>query len=111
MQGCQPYEIPPCEHHTSGSRPNCTGEEGDTPKCVRRCLPGYSVPYKQDLHFGKKSYSTPNKVEQIQVEVMKYGPVEAAFTVYADFPLYKSGKKICLKVEIRSDMIWYEFLK
>ena len=31
------------------------------------------------------------RVDQIQAEVMKNGPVEAAFTVFADFPSYKSG--------------------
>jgi len=90
-QGCQPYEIPPCEHHTSGPRPNCTGEEGQTPKCVRRCEAPYTTPYQKDLHYGKKSYSLPNKVNQIQMELIRNGPVEAAFTVYSDFPLYKSG--------------------
>jgi len=90
-EGCRPYEIPQCEHHTSGPRPNCTGEEGDTPKCVRTCEAGYNVPYKQDLHFGKKAYSVSSQVSQIQTEIMLHGPVEGAFTVYSDFPNYKSG--------------------
>jgi len=91
-QGCQPYEIAPCEHHTSGKRPNCTGEEGDTPRCMKSCEnPKYTVAYKQDLHYGRKAYSVSRRVEQIQMDLMKYGPVEAAFTVYSDFTLYKSG--------------------
>jgi len=90
-QGCQPYQIAPCEHHTSGPRPNCTGEEGETPKCERSCENSYTVPYKKDLHFGRKSYTIQTKVEQIQMELMKNGPMEAAFTVYSDFPMYKSG--------------------
>jgi len=89
--GCQPYEIAPCEHHTSGSRPNCTGEGGGTPKCHKNCESNYSVSYKQDLHFGRKSYSLEKSVDQIQADIMKNGPVEAAFTVYSDFPNYKSG--------------------
>ena len=40
---------------------------------------------------GHKAYSVPNDVEKIQQEIMHYGPVEAAFTVYSDFPSYKSG--------------------
>ena len=28
---------------------------------------------------------------EIQAEIMKNGPVEGAFTVYADFPSYQSG--------------------
>ena len=42
---------------------------------------------------GSKSYSVGREVEQIQTEIMTNGPVEAAFTVYADFPTYKSGKQ------------------
>jgi len=30
-------------------------------------------------------------MEQIQNEIYQHGPVEGAFTVYADFPTYKSG--------------------
>ena len=44
---------------------------------------------------GKTSYSVPTEVEQIQQELFKNGPVEGAFTVYEDFPLYKSGKNTC----------------
>jgi cathepsin B len=90
-EGCQPYEIAPCEHHTSGSRPNCTGEGGGTPSCENTCESSYKVAYNRDLHFGRKSYSLANKPNQIQMDIMKNGPVEAAFTVYSDFPNYKSG--------------------
>ena len=43
---------------------------------------------------GKTAYSIANDAEQIAIEIMKHGPIEAAFTVYSDFPSYKSGKKI-----------------
>jgi len=76
---------------TTGSRPNCTGEGGGTPQCESNCEASYKTNYKQDLHYGKKSYSLNNKPMQIQAEILKNGPVEAAFTVYSDFPLYKSG--------------------
>lgn len=89
-QGCQPYEIPPCEHHVNGSRPPCTGDHG-TPKCVRECEKGYPITYAKDLHFGKSAYSISSQVEQIQTEIMNNGPVEAAFTVYTDLLQYKSG--------------------
>jgi len=88
-QGCQPYEIAPCMHHVPGPRPNCTMQK--TPKCVKQCESSYSTPYGQDLHYGSKSYSISRNVEQIQTEIMKNGPVEAAITVYDDFLLYKSG--------------------
>lgn len=89
--GCRPYSIPPCEHHVNGSRTPCKGEEGKTPKCTKNCEAGYTPDYKQDKHFGKSSYSVPSDMEEIQAEMYKNGPVEAAFTVYEDFPLYKSG--------------------
>nr|AGN52668.1 cathepsin B [Channa striata] len=89
--GCRPYTIAPCEHHVNGSRPPCTGEGGDTPKCVYKCQPGYTPTYRRDKHFGKTSYSVLSTEEEIQAEIYKNGPVEGAFTVYEDFVLYKSG--------------------
>lgn len=89
-QGCQPYEIPPCEHHVPGKRPKCE-EGGDTPKCTRKCEDGYNVDYRDDLHTGKKSYSLVNDQKQIMYEIMTNGPVEGAFSVYVDFLHYKSG--------------------
>jgi len=89
-QGCQPYTIPECEHHSTGSRPTCNGTL-PTPKCQQSCEKGYSVSYPKDKHFGAKSYSIGSSQEQIQTEIMKNGPVEAAFTVYEDFLTYKSG--------------------
>lgn len=59
VTGCRPYSIPPCEHHVNGSRPPCTGEGGDTPKCSKICEPGYSPSYKEDKHFGKRSGRRP----------------------------------------------------
>jgi cathepsin B len=75
-QGCRPYEIAPCEHHVNGTRPVCNGEEGKTPKCVKKCQTSYNVAYEQDKSYGKKSYSVPKHVEQIQKELMTNGPVE-----------------------------------
>lgn len=88
---CQPYTLEACEHHVPGDRPPCT-EGGGTPKCSHQCIPDYTTKaYKDDKVHGHKAYSVPNDVEKIQQEIMHYGPVEAAFTVYSDFPSYKSG--------------------
>uniref|UniRef100_A0AAY4D2W0 Cathepsin B n=1 Tax=Denticeps clupeoides TaxID=299321 RepID=A0AAY4D2W0_9TELE len=89
--GCRPYSIEPCEHHVNGSRPACTGEGGSTPDCVKKCEAGYTPSYKEDKHFGKSSYQLPSDQTSIMSEIYKNGPVEAAFTVYEDFLLYKSG--------------------
>lgn len=53
---------------------------------------GYEKSYDSDKYHGKHAYSVMSRPKQIQVEIMKNGPVEAAFTVYADFPSYKSGR-------------------
>lgn len=89
-QGCRPYSIEACEHHTNGTRPPCKGTV-DTPKCEKKCEPNYKVSYENDKHYGKRSYSVSRHEDQIKTELMKHGPVEAAFTVYEDFLLYKSG--------------------
>merc|ERR1712126_174102 len=89
--GCQPYVLKPCEHHVNGTRMPCS-EGGTTPKCHKKCENAkYTVPYSQDKSYGQKSYSIKNNVQQIQMELMNNGPVEAAFTVFEDFPNYKSG--------------------
>jgi cathepsin B len=88
--GCQPYEIAPCEHHVNGTRGPCA-EGGKTPKCHRDCEKSYSKAYDADKTYGDASYSVKQDVKQIQMELMKNGPVEAAFTVYSDFPNYRTG--------------------
>ncbi|XP_076812619.1 cathepsin B-like [Clavelina lepadiformis] len=87
---CQPYEVPPCEHHIEGKRPKCS-EGGSTPRCDRKCEGNTTISYNNDKHYGASSYGIGSEVSQIQKEIMTHGPVEGAFTVYADFPTYKSG--------------------
>ena len=53
---------------------------------------GYNVSYADDKRYGSTGYSVSSDVEKIQTEIMTGGPVEGAFTVYSDFPSYKSGK-------------------
>ena len=45
---------------------------------------------------GSTAYNVDQDQNQIMTEIYKNGPVEAAFTVYADFPSYKSGTAICI---------------
>lgn len=90
---CRPYEIPSCEHHVNGTRPPCTDIKR-TPKCVKTCDKGYNKTYTQDKFFASKVYGISRNAKQIQLEIMKNGPVEADFTVYADFVQYKSGKQL-----------------
>jgi cathepsin B len=88
--GCQPYSIPPCDHHTTGRFKPC-GKSQSTPSCQKSCISGYSKSYDQDKYYGKSHYAVSSDVDSIKREIMTNGPVEAAFSVYADFPSYKSG--------------------
>jgi cathepsin B len=89
---CSSYSLPNCDHHVSGKYPACAGD-ASTPSCPTSCdsQSKYPTAYGSDKHTFATSYSIPNNVAQIQQEIMTNGPVEGAFTVYADFPTYKSG--------------------
>jgi cathepsin B len=89
-QGCRPYSFKPCEHHVNGTRMPCSGE-GPTPKCEQSCEAGYKKKYNDDKTRGYTAYSVERDEKQIMTEIMTNGPVEGAFTVYADFPTYKKG--------------------
>ena len=90
---CYPYQFQSCAHHvTDPSRPSCDSvPAGKTASCPNKCSEtGYDVSYSADMHKADSAYSLSG-VENIQRDIMKYGPVSAAFTVYEDFPAYKSG--------------------
>ncbi|BFZ21116.1 hypothetical protein BsWGS_24155 [Bradybaena similaris] len=89
-EGCQPYEIPACDHHVVGKLKPCGKEEVETPKCKHTCEASYTTPYKKDKHFGVKTYTVSGE-DNIKQELVDNGPVEAAFSVYSDFLNYKSG--------------------
>lgn len=93
-QGCQPYQLPHCAHHEPGPYPNCSSEK-PTPHCSSSCQPGYPKTYEQDKHYGEKAYGVRG-VSKIMTEIMTNGPVEGAFTVYSDFPTYKSGELVSM---------------
>lgn len=88
-QTCMPYVFPPCDHHVDGKYGPC-GASKPTPECSLRCNSSYNIPFLQDKTFGN-AYLVPNKETSIQQEIYSHGPVSAAFTVYDDFPTYKSG--------------------
>lgn len=89
-EGCQPYQIKPCEHHTTGHLKPCSGDSS-TPRCQSKCREGYNVSYSEDKHFAKDKYTISSDSQKIMADIMTNGPVEGAFTVYSDFPNYKSG--------------------
>jgi len=94
--GCKPYSQQPCEHHVDGDRIPCDDVPPHrTPKCVDTCTNAdYSTPYESDFLKSSSAYKVgkgANKVQQIQTEIMTNGPIEVAFTVYADFMAYTGG--------------------
>lgn len=73
LQGCQPYSALPFVN-------------GATPECQLTCQNlDYSVSYKDDKRYGNGIYKLQQNVEQIQMEIMKNGPVIAVFNVHEDF--------------------------
>jgi len=89
-QGCQPYEIPACDHHVKGKLQPCSKKEMHTPRCSKKCIDGYNTSFAQDKKHGAKVYNVRGE-QNIMQELVTNGPVEAAFTVYADFLQYKTG--------------------
>jgi len=85
--GCFPYGLAECSHHVNGTFPAC-GDEQPTPACKKSCQNG--ADWNGDKHKGASSYSVSG-VNKIQTEIMTNGPVEAGFSVYADFLAYKTG--------------------
>lgn len=79
---------------------NPCGKEMKTPSCSKECIEGYPKTYEQDKHYGKTSYHVSERVEEIQTEIYKNGPVEGGFSVYSDFLTYKSG--MCVMAMTRS---------
>lgn len=94
---CSSYPFEICDHHVTGSYVQCSdlngGDTYATPKCQQKCDANstYTTAYADDKHKFATAYSVAANVAQIQNDIMTYGPVEAAFTVYSDFLNYKSG--------------------
>jgi hypothetical protein len=60
-------------------------------KCIQECInKDYPIKYLEDKHKTISSYSI-STVKNIQLDLMKYGPLSVAMIVYEDFPTYKSG--------------------
>jgi len=91
-QTCLPYSMETCAHHVPASSgiPECPKTEYKTPRCKKSCVSGFSAGYSSDKRKADSAYSL-STVAKIQSDIMKYGPVTGAFSVYSDFPTYKEG--------------------
>jgi cathepsin B len=91
---CKPYAFPKCAHHVESPdlQPCSANEEYETPQCEHRCSNSkYKTGYSQDKHRSVRAYSVSPDEKSIKLEIMKNGPVSAAFQVYEDFLAYTGG--------------------
>nr|CDJ83394.1 Peptidase C1A domain containing protein [Haemonchus contortus] len=89
---CRPYPFHPCGHHGNETYYGECPEDGSTPECVRKCQEGYETEYHEDRVRGEDAYRLPiGSVKAIQKEIMRNGPVVAAFIVFDDFSFYRKG--------------------
>jgi len=84
--GCKPYpwaSVPHPSHEPLHK----------TPSCQQACHnSNYLLSYSKDKHYGQKpGMLEDGDVAKIQQEMMRAGPVTAAFMVFEDFTHYASG--------------------
>lgn len=88
---CYDYTMPQCAHHVeSTTLAVCDDVVQVEPKCGKSCPTNASIDYTADKQKAQSSYNV-RSVDSIKTELVTYGSVTAAFTVYEDFPTYKSG--------------------
>jgi cathepsin B len=89
---CKSYSLAPCAHHVPASAeyPACPSSEYPSPRCSRQCDAEYAGDYSSDKLHASKTYSVRG-VDQIMQQLVDNGPMYVAFSVYDDFPTYKSG--------------------
>merc|ERR1711871_1155445 len=90
---CSAYSLAPCAHHVPATEkyPACPSSEYPSPSCKRSCTEsGYGKSYSSDKVRAVSAYSVRGE-QQIMQELTENGPMYVAFTVYSDFPTYKSG--------------------
>lgn len=91
QRGCKPYEFKPCAHHVppTAKYPACPSSEYSI-RCTSKCEAASGLEYKSDKVKGSQAHQV-RSVSQMEATLQKNGPLSVAFTVYADFPTYKSG--------------------
>ena len=91
---CYDYTMPQCAHHVdSKTLKPCEDIPQVAPTCDSSCPSNMRIEYSNDKNLATSSYgfSTTDTENKIKADIAKYGTVTAAFTVYEDFPTYKSG--------------------
>ncbi|KAI6183190.1 Pept-C1 domain-containing protein [Aphelenchoides bicaudatus] len=89
--GCKPYPFPECgPRPASGNKWQCLPFRYPTPFCSKSCQPGYQRSYQNDKYYGGMIYN-PRSAYEMQIEIMKRGPIQVVFDVYQDFHDYTGG--------------------
>jgi len=97
---CQDFSLPHCHHHgPQGDDPfPAEGTKGcpqqSSPQCPNTCDSAATSPhnnFKKDKWSFSGETDSASGEEDIARAIMAGGPVETAFTVYADFENYVSG--------------------
>jgi len=88
---CYDYTMPQCAHHVNSTTlPSCDDVKQVSPTCNKKCDSNSTIDYDSDKNKGSSSYSL-RSVDDIKQDLVSYGSVTAAFTVYEDFLTYTSG--------------------
>jgi len=89
---CKPYPIAPCTQDPKTKRVKCPPEPEDDYKCVKSCQKTYTdETYANDHYYGKDVLYFNQQNDRAIAELIKNGPISAAFDVYEDFYKYKGG--------------------
>ena len=96
---CSDFSLPHCHHHgPQGDDPfPAEGTKGcpkvtTSPQCPTTCDKDSTRDFAKDKYSFKGTvYMYPSNEKAIRQAIMQHGPVEAAFSVYADFENYVSG--------------------
>lgn len=71
--------------------PYVSGGNGSVPQCSAACQEESQYRFTTGSSFVGGYYGAPDIVEQMQVEILRNGPISVEFMVYQDFFNYKSG--------------------
>lgn len=75
-KGCQPYPV----------------EQNPQLTCESRCDAGADMNFDKDKKIGSSVYTlTTRNVKEIQLDLLRYGPLVATFTIFEDLLDYSGG--------------------
>merc|ERR1711957_997654 len=88
---CSRYSLKACAHHVPADAkyPACPSSEYNSPSCPTSCETS-SRSFSSDKMYAASTYSVRGEAN-IMAELAQNGPMYVSFTVYGDFPTYKSG--------------------